>query len=71
MARLMLSVAPEVKMISSGSAPISEAISSLAFFTASEAFHPYACWRLDAFPKSLVNHGIIASTTRGSQGVVA
>ena len=71
MARLSLSVAPEVKMISFAVAPISLAICSRAcldgFFRL-----PAEWWlRLAALPNFSVKYGIIASSTRGSIGVVA
>jgi len=71
MARLSLSVAPLVKMISFASAPMSRATCSRAFSTAASAFQPKACEWLAALPKVSVNMGSIASTTRGSTGVVA
>ena len=51
-ARLMASVEPDVKMISFGEAPISPAISSRAFCTASSADHPKGWLRLAALPNS-------------------
>ncbi len=71
MARLFASVAPEVRMISRGSAPISAATSARAASTAASASRPSACSALCGLPKRSVNQGSIASTTRGSQGVVA
>jgi hypothetical protein len=71
MARLLDSVAPEVKTISEGLAPISRATWPRASSTASAASWPSACSTLPALPKRAVNQGSIASTTRGSHGVVA
>jgi hypothetical protein len=71
MARLLDSVAPEVKMISSGWAPMALARRSRADSTSFAAAHPYACVREAAFPNCSVMHGSIASTTLGSTGVVA
>ena len=70
-ARLLLSVDPEVKMISLGSAPISAATCSRAMSTPSSASQPYRWLRLPGFPNLVVKYGSIASTTRGSHGVVA
>ena len=70
-ARLFDSVAPLVKTISPAVAPISAATSRRAASTASCAFQPYACWRLAGLPKCSVKYGSIASSTRGSTGVVA
>ena len=39
--------------------------------TASSAAQPKGCVRLEALPNLSLNHGSMASTTRGSQGVVA
>jgi len=50
MARLLDSVAPEVKMISLAVAPMSLAICSRAFSTACSASQPKAWLRLAAFP---------------------
>ena len=49
MAMLLLSVAPDVKNISSGSAPIRAAARSLATFTALRASYPME-YRAEAFP---------------------
>jgi hypothetical protein len=68
---LFPSVAPEVQMISFGSAPISAATCARASSTAASAFQPNACERLAALPKNSVRYGIIFSATRGSTGVVA
>ncbi len=58
-------------MISLAVAPISLAICSRAFSTACSASQPKAWLRLAALPKLAVKYGIIASSTRGSSGVVA
>jgi hypothetical protein len=50
MARLMLSVAPEVQTISRGSAPIREATRSWAISTASSAAQPKAWLREAGLP---------------------
>ena len=71
MARLLDSVAPLVKTISFGLAPIRSAICLRALSTASSASHPNGWLRLAALPKCSVKYGSIASTTRGSTGVVA
>jgi hypothetical protein len=39
--------------------------------TAFCASQPYACWRLAALPNRSEKYGSIASSTRGSTGVVA
>ncbi len=70
-ARLSDSVAPLVNTISFGLAPMRSAICLRAFSTASSASHPNGWLRLAAFPKCSVKYGSIASTTRGSTGVVA
>ncbi len=70
MARLLDSVAPLVKTISLAVAPISAATSRRARSTASCARHPHACVLDAGLPKTSVKYGIIASTTRGSTGVV-
>jgi hypothetical protein len=70
-ARLFDSVAPLVKMISFGLAPIRSATCLRAVSTASSAAQPKAWLRLAALPKSCVKYGVIASSTRGSTGVVA
>ena len=70
-ARLFDSVAPEVKMISLGSAPITRAIWTRARVVASSARQPKACVREAALPYSRSKQGSIASTTRGSTRVVA
>ena len=71
MAMLLLSVAPEVKMISRGLAPIREATCSRARSTPASASQPYVWVREWAFPYCSVRKGIMASRTRGSMGVVA
>ena len=69
--RLSDSVAPLVKMISFAVAPISEATCWRAFSTASSPAQPNEWLRLAAFPNFSVKYGSIASSTRGSIGVVA
>src|SRR5437660_11854553 len=71
MARLLLSVAPEVKMISLLVAPISLAMRSRAVSTASSASQPKAWLRLAALPNLSAKYGIISSSTRGATGEVA
>ncbi len=70
-ARLSDSVAPLVKTISFAFAPMRSATCLRALSTASSASHPNGWLRLAAFPKCCVKYGSIASTTRGSTGVVA
>ncbi len=70
-ARLFDSVAPLVKTISFAVAPISAATCLRATSTASSACHPKEWLRLAALPNRSVRYGIIASSTRGSSGVVA
>jgi hypothetical protein len=65
------SVAPLVKTISFALAPIRSATCLRAFSTASSASQPNGWLRLAALPKCSVKYGSIASTTRGSHGVVA
>src|SRR2546422_6668702 len=70
-ARLIASVPPEVKTSSFGSrAPISVAILARAASTAPSASHPNGWFRLAGWPNFSVKYGSIASTTRGSHGVV-
>src|ERR1700716_1844284 len=70
-ARLIDSVPPEVKTSSFGSrAPISVAILPRAASTAPSASHPNGWLRLAGCPNFSVKYGSIASTTRGSHGVV-
>src|SRR5258708_6216119 len=70
-ARLIASVPPEVKTSSFGSrAPISVAILPRAASTAPSASHPNGWLRLAGCPNFSVKYGSIASTTRGSAGVV-
>src|SRR6266446_2932238 len=70
-ARLIASVPPEVKTSSFGSrAPISVAILARAASTAPSASHPNGWLRLAGCPNFSVKYGSIASTTRGSHGVV-
>src|SRR6267378_4045501 len=65
------SVPPEVKTSSFGSrAPISVAILPRAASTAPSASHPNGWLRLAGCPNFSVKYGSIASTTRGSHGVV-
>ena len=71
MARLSDSVAPEVQTISLPLAPIRAPTWSRAGSTAFSAVQPKLCDRLAALPNSSVKYGSIASTTRGSTGVVA
>src|SRR5437867_4445655 len=70
-ARLIDSVPPEVKITSLGSrAPMSFASCSRARSTAFSASQPKEWFRLAGWPNFSVKYGIIASTTRGSTGVV-
>src|SRR5438552_7624276 len=70
-ARLIASVPPEVKTSSFGSrAPISVAILPRAASTAPSASHQNGWLRLAGCPNFSVKYGSIASTTRGSHGVV-
>src|SRR6266536_4381440 len=70
-ARLIDSVPPEVKTISFGSrAPSKRASSVRARSTAASASHPKGWLRLAGCPNFSVKYGSIASTTRGSAGVV-
>src|SRR5690349_1678776 len=70
-ARLMASVPPEVNTISFGSrAPMSLAICSRALSTPLSASQPNGWLRLAGWPNFSVKYGIIASSTRGSTGVV-
>src|SRR5438105_5390043 len=70
-ARLIASVPPEVNTSSFGSrAPISVAILPRAASTAPSASHPNGWLRLAGCPNFSVKYGSIASTTRGSHGVV-
>ena len=71
MAMLLASVAPEVKMISLTSAPISAATWARASSTAASAFRPMTCSALCGLPYSSEKYGSMAWTTRGSQRVVA
>ncbi len=70
-ARLSDSVAPLVKTTSLGFAPMRAASCLRPVSTASSASQPNAWFRLAAFPNFSVKYGSIASTTRGSAGVVA
>ncbi len=67
-AMLLASVAPEVKTISAGVAPVNPATRSRASSSAWRAASPSDRNRIDGFPKCSVIWGIIASTTRGSTG---
>src|SRR5687767_14235859 len=70
-ARLIDSVPPEVKTSSFGSrAPISVARRCRATSTPASASQPNGWLRLAGWPNFSVKYGIIASTTRGSAGVV-
>ena len=71
MAMLLDSVAPDVKMISLGLAPMMDATSARASSMESSASQPYMCVRLCGFPYCSTKWGIMASRTRGSIGVVA
>ncbi len=71
MARLLDSVAPEVKTTSRGSAPISSATCSRAASTAASAARPIACSTLPGLAKLPSHQGRMAASTRGSGGVVA
>ena len=70
-ARLLLSVAPLVKMISLSVAPMSSATCARAFSTAASAVQPNSWLRLAALPKTSVKYGSIVLRTSGSTGVVA
>ena len=54
-----------------GAAPISAATCARAASTASRASQPNACCLLCGLPNCSVKYGSIASSTRGSTGVVA
>ncbi len=69
-ARLFASVPPEVKVISSGRAPIRSATAARALSTASRARRPPS-WRVEGFPGRSRRAAVIASRTAGSSGVVA
>ena len=60
----------EVKTISAGLAPMSRATSARAWSRAARACWPNQC-RLEALPKPSRRTGSMASSTRGSTGVVA
>ena len=70
-ARLSDSVAPEVKTISFAEAFIARATCSRAASTAASASQPKTWPREAGLPKTCVKYGVIASSTRGSTGVVA
>ena len=67
-ARLFDSVAPEVKTISSGSAPMKAATRPRASSSVSVASSPTPCSEA-GLPNRSVKYGSIASTTRGSTGL--
>src|SRR5438552_16206360 len=70
-ARLIASVPPDVKTSSFGSrAPINAASCSRARSTAASASQPNGWLRLAGCPYFSVKYGSMASTTRGSAGVV-
>jgi hypothetical protein len=69
-ARLLASVAPLVKVTSSGKAPSKKAIFSRASSSACLAFRPPWCAE-DGFPKLSNINGRMASQASGSSGVVA
>ena len=67
----MASVAPDVKMISSGSAPMRRAIRVAASAMAAFATYPNA-WSFECgFPNVSDQKGAIAAAARGSRGVEA
>ena len=67
-ARLLASVAPDVKITSSGSPPMSDATVDKDAFTASAADHP-TTWSLEwGLPKASRQKGVIFSKTRGVNG---
>ncbi len=70
-ARLSASVPPEVKTISRGSTRSRSATWARAASTAASASQPSRWLRLAGWPKRSDSQGRIASTTRGSAGVVA
>src|SRR5271157_494529 len=70
-ARLSLSVAPLVKTISRAAAPASSAIRRRAASTAFSASQPNLWVRLAALPNLGPKKGSMASSARGSTGVVA
>ena len=67
--RLLLSVAPEVKVIRAGAAPTARPTSYLACASAAAACRPGRC-ALEALA-GLEIHGIMTSTTSGAAGVEA
>jgi hypothetical protein len=69
-ARLFASLAPLVKMISSGAAPNSAATSPRACSRAAFA-GMLAQWLLDGLPNASCRNGRIAAATAGSMGVLA
>jgi len=71
MHKLFDSVAPLVKIISFGLAPIRFATSSRAVSQAVSVSQPKLCERECGFPKLSVRNGIILSSTLGSSAVVA
>ena len=70
-ARSSDSVAPLVKTISLSAAFIADATWWRASSTAASASHPKTWFREAALPKVCVKYGSMASSTRGSTGVVA
>ena len=70
-AMLFASVAPEVKITSRTSPPISAATCARASSTAFSARCPITCSALCGLPYSSEKYGSIACTTRGSHRVVA
>jgi hypothetical protein len=70
MARLSASEPLAVNTISSGWAPMSRATWPRAAVSACAGLALYR-WLLDGLPKWALRYGSIASTTRGSVGVVA
>ena len=64
-------VAPDVKMISLASAPMSKATLARDSSTTSADSQPYACVRECGLPYICVMYGSIASSTRRSRGIVA
>ena len=71
MARLFDSVAPEVQTSSLAVAPIRAATWARAASTASSARQPKEWLLEEALPNSSLKYGSMASSTRGSTGVVA
>ena len=65
------SVAPAVNTISFGCTPKKRAMVMRASSSAFEARRPCSCVSDDGLPNVCVKNGSMASTTRGSHGVVA